>query len=122
MKLPTSESYWVTRRVLAGKYPGAKLDGEAESKIIALVEAGVRTFLDLTESDELLAYAHLLPPSVAHHRVAVGDVTCPDPQQVREALDVIQRGSERGVVYVHCRGGCGRTGVVIGCYLVERGS
>ena len=121
MTTPTPESYWVTDRLLAGKYPGSQFDEDAAEKVSALLDAGVRTFVDLTEDGELLSYAHLLPVDVSHHRVAVPDVTCPRADQVREVLDVIEQGAARGVVYLHCRGGCGRTGVVLGCYLVEEG-
>ena len=121
MTAPTPESYRVTPRLLAGKYPGAKLGGEARAKLAALLDAGVRTFVNLTEDWELLPYAHLLPREVAYRRIAVADVTCPSAEQVREALDTIAAGAADGAVYVHCRGGCGRTGVVIGCYLVEQG-
>lgn len=122
MKPPTAESYWVVDgKVLAGKYPGAKRDAEARAKIEALLSAGIRTFVDLTDDGELLPYATLLPPDAAHHRIAFVDVTCPSMEQVTRALDLIEEGAERGAVYVHCRGGCGRTGVVIGCYLAEQG-
>ena len=121
MEAPTKRSYWVDTRVLAGKYPGDKLDQGARAKVRSLLDAGVRTFVDLTEENELLPYARFLPDGVTHHRVAVRDVTCPSADQVRDALDQIEEGAERGIVYVHCRGGCGRTGVVIGCYLVEQG-
>lgn len=121
MTPPTPESYWVTDRLLAGKYPGSQFDADAAEKVSALLDAGVRTFVDLTEDGELLPYAHLLPADVLHQRVAVPDVTCPRADQIREALDVIEEGVARGIVYVHCRGGCGRTGVLIGCFLVEEG-
>jgi protein-tyrosine phosphatase len=112
---PSAESYWVVEgRVLAGKYPGAQ--------VAALVEAGVRTFVDLTEEGELRSYARLLPDGVAHTRIAVADATCPRREQVREALDLIDAALDRGVVYVHCRGGCGRTGVIVGAYLVRHGA
>lgn len=121
MKAPTAESFWVTDRLLAGKYPGPQLDADAASKVSALLDAGVRTFVDLTEDGELPPYAQLLPADVSHHRVAVPDVTCPRVEQVREALDLIEHGVVRGIVYLHCRGGCGRTGVLVGCFLVEQG-
>ena len=122
VEAPTDHSYWVAPRILAGKYPGAKRDVEARVKVEALVGAGVRTFVDLTEEGELLPYARFLPEGVEHHRVAVRDLSSPGAEQVRNALDLIEAGTRRGVVYVHCLGGCGRTGVVIGCYLVEQGS
>src|SRR5437868_1756654 len=59
MRTPTAESYWVTPQLLAGKYPGSKSDAEAQQKLAALIDAGVRTFLDLTEPNELLPYSHL---------------------------------------------------------------
>jgi hypothetical protein len=121
MKPPTAESYWVTEQLLAGKYPGAKIEAVAVEKIAALLAAGVRTFVDLTEQGELLPYAHLLPPDVAHHRVPIADVTAPSGKQVRAALDAIELGGSSAVVYVHCWGGCGRTGVIVGCHLVEHG-
>lgn len=123
VKTPTAESYWaVDGAVLAGKYPGAKADAEARAKIADLLAGGVKTFVDLTEDGELLPYAHLLPADATHHRIAVRDVTCPSREQVREALELIDAGRSCGVVYVHCRGGCGRTGVIIGAYLVRHGA
>jgi protein-tyrosine phosphatase len=39
-----------------------------------------------------------------------------------EILDVIDSALDQGgVVYVHCWGGVGRTGTVVGCHLVRRG-
>jgi hypothetical protein len=121
-RAPTSDSYWVDASLLAGKYPGSHVDEEAVATIRALLDAGVRTCVDLTEDGELLAYARFLPEGIRHHRVAVPDLTCPRAEQVRDVLDVIREGAGRGIVYLHCWGGCGRTGVVVGCYLVEHGA
>jgi hypothetical protein len=119
---PTVGSFWVVEgRVLAGRYPGARFDGDTGSTLEALLEAGVRTFVDLTEEGKLPPYTHALPEGVAHSRIAIEDMACLAHAQVREALDRIDAGRDRGVVYVHCRGGCGRTGVIVGCYLVRLG-
>src|SRR5437660_7399254 len=119
---PTAESYWVTPTVLAGKYPGSLVTAESERKVRALIEAGVRTFIDLTGADECPPYCQLLVPGTVHVRIPVVDVTCPSAEQVRAAIDAIGDGERRGIVYLHCRGGCGRTGVVLGCYFVTRGA
>ena len=47
-------------RLIAGEYPGDRRDGPAKAKLGALLDAGVRTFLDLTESHELAPYDSLL--------------------------------------------------------------
>ena len=39
----------------------------------------------------------------------------------REILDVIDAGLREGGVYVHCYRGLGRTGTVVGCWLVRHG-
>jgi protein-tyrosine phosphatase len=54
--------------------------------------------------------------------VPITDVTAPSAERVCAVLDAIESATENGVVYVHCWGGCGRTGVIVGCYLVEHGS
>jgi hypothetical protein len=49
MKPPIATSHWVAPALLAGTYPGSKDDAEARGKVQALLDAGVRTFVDLTE-------------------------------------------------------------------------
>jgi protein-tyrosine phosphatase len=123
MRTPTGDSYWILEgALLAGKYPGARTEAAARLKIEALLQGGVRTFVDLTEVDELLPYAHLLPSGVRHRRIAVPDVTCPAADQIEDALDLIDQALRDGIVYLHCRGGCGRTGVIVGCHFVRHGS
>jgi len=39
--------------------------------------------------------------------------------RILDAIDTALTGEQ--VVYVHCMGGIGRTGTVIGCYLVRHG-
>lgn len=121
MNPPTAQVFSVTSYLFAGKYPGAQSETEASRKIDKLVRAGVRMFVDLTEEGELRPYAHLLPAGVQHRRIAVRDVSAPSVDQVREALAAIASTPDGGVAYLHCRGGCGRTGVIVGCYLVEQG-
>ncbi len=123
MRAPTSESYWFEPgRLLAGKYPGSLEEERARKKVTALVAAGVNTFVDLTEDGELLPYAQMLPPDVRHVRKPIEDLRCATEEQMAETLDLIDEALEDGIVYVHCWGGCGRTGTVLACHLVRHGA
>jgi hypothetical protein len=122
---PLPESYWVVPgRLLAGEYPSAPDEAGAREKIALLTDAGVTVFLDLTEPDEggLVSYRPLLEEGIRPERHAVADLDRPPPEQMREILDAIDAALEGDeVVYLHCYGGLGRTGTVVGCYLVRHG-
>ena len=49
MSAPTRASYWVIQgQLLAGAYPSAYDVAEARSKLGLFLDAGIRTFVDLT--------------------------------------------------------------------------
>jgi protein-tyrosine phosphatase len=106
-----TEPYWVkSGRLLAGGYPRS-LD--------RLVEAGVTLIVDLTEEGELPAYD---AAGMRTARVPVADFSCPPRGTMTEIIDLIDAElAADGVVYVHCHGGTGRTGTVVGCWLVRHG-
>jgi protein-tyrosine phosphatase len=86
-----------------------------------LQSAGIKTFVDLTEDGEMPPYHHLLPPDRDHVRSAIVDSSIPwNISQTQSVLLTIQDAlsRERGV-YVHCRAGIGRTGLIVGCFLAE---
>lgn len=122
------DAYWVSPgRLLAGPYPGAKDRAQAEGKLNDFLDLGVTCFIDLTEEGELEPYGELLRTlaarrgtEVAHVRMPICDVDVPPAERMREIQEAIT-GALAGLemVYVHCWGGVGRTGTVIGCYLVQ---
>jgi ADP-ribosylglycohydrolase len=121
---PLAESYWVIPgRLLAGKYPGGKTPKEAERRVAAMIEAGIDTFIDLTEADELPPYDIYLPASAHYVRNPIPDHGVPrHPEQMTEIQAEIDAALKRGRrVYVHCRAGIGRTGITVACHLIEHG-
>ena len=90
----------------------------------------INHFIDLTEPHELGCYVGLarqyaaeLGATVAWERHPIRDASIPRaPERMTGILDAIDHAlSEGESVYVHCWGGIGRTGTVIGCWLVRRG-
>jgi ADP-ribosyl-[dinitrogen reductase] hydrolase len=127
------DAYWaVPGRLLAGEYPGARDRHEAAAKLDALLDTGVTCFVDLTEEGEgppLHPYGALLRARAVARgthvtvlRFSVPDVGIPAPWQMRAILSAIGLALDADeIAYVHCWGGVGRTGTVIGCRLVEDG-
>lgn len=67
---PIQHCYWVSSRLLAGEYPRNDDEASSQDKIKALITAGISTFVDLTEEQELKPYQPLLHPypGIAYHR------------------------------------------------------
>ncbi|MXX79765.1 MAG: hypothetical protein F4Y69_01885 [Chloroflexi bacterium] len=122
--LPHNESFWVVPdRFLAGNYPGHKTESSARVKLQPILDSGVDVFVDLTETGELKPYEHLLPEGVRHIRFPIRDVSVPRSRsEMTAVLDCIDAELERkNLLYVHCWGGHGRTGTVVGCWLRRHG-
>ena len=130
LKRPVAESYWVKPGYfLAGEYPGHFSQEHTRKRIDALIEAGIDTIIDLTRPNETTPYLKLLQEQsraygveVRYHRFAIGDFGLPTPELMKSILDQLDESLAAGrKIYLHCWGGIGRTGTVVGCYLVRHG-
>jgi predicted protein tyrosine phosphatase len=131
MSGPFPDSYWLIEgRLLAGEYPGHWQEDKAREKLQRLLDSGIRSFVDLTEtSDPLLPYEPLLREiaseltlDVHYQRLSIPDMGIPTTERMTEILDRVRSELAEGrPVYFHCWGGIGRTGTVACCWLVEEG-
>lgn len=128
MSLETVQHYVVEPgRLLAGEYPGSWRHRLGKLRLAFLINRGVDTFLDLTTSKDCLeAYEPLIGElGIGLKRLSypIPDMDVPESDGVmRSILEAIRLENEAGrVCYVHCWGGIGRTGTVIGCYFREQG-
>lgn len=131
--IPFPRSYWVLPgRLLAGPYPGDLRPQQAATRLAALVACGIRRVINLMEEDEVNAQGLPFVPYIEPmRRLAAGDRvewsrhpirdgSIPTRPAMRRILDEIDASLQAGrPVYVHCWGGKGRTGTVVGCYLLR---
>ncbi len=124
MNPPLPNTYWVIPgMLLAGEHPFGESPVDAHDRLALLRGAGIDYFIDLTEPEEMPNYRRLLPRQSEYVRRSIPDMAVPgDVAQMQDIQSLISaaRANDRGI-YVHCRAGIGRTGTVIGCYLVEQG-
>lgn len=121
---PLPNSYWVLPgRLLGGEYPGGPTPELARERLSRLLDAGIDCFLDLTQPQELASYDAWLPADVDYLRCPLLDHATPsDPGEMTEIIRCLRNALREGrVIYLHCRAGIGRTGMVAGCLLVEQG-
>jgi hypothetical protein len=82
---------------MAGEYPGDRDEIQARAKLGALLDAGVTTFIDLTEPHELAHYDPLVTEmaraqgkQVKYRRLPIRDISVPkSPAAMLKVLDEI---------------------------------
>ena len=135
--LPFPRSYWVEPgRLLAGFMPGDKDPAVAETKLSGLLDCGVTHVICLMEENEcdhsgraFSDYYPLLQKISAARQLQlqwtrrpIKDLNIPAAAEMSRTLDIVDDVIKNGgCAYIHCWGGRGRTGTVIGCWLARHG-
>lgn len=126
LPVPYPNTYWVVPgQFLAGENPEVHDEQTLEESLSALLAAGIRTFIDLTEERETDGYALILRClaeerglEVTYVRIPIPDRSVPSAWTLRCILDLLDRSiADQRAAFVHCFAGIGRTGTVVGCHL-----
>ena len=138
LEVPFTRSYWfIPEKLLAGGYPGSEDPIEEETNLKGLIQAGIRHVISLMEPqeydrqddpfppyvDNMESIAQKLKISVTFDQISIKDFSAPTERQMVRILNQIDVCIKYDKpVYVHCWGGKGRTGTVVGCYLARHGN
>ena len=111
---------WLIEGKLAGS--GGLIHHE---ELVWLREQGIGAIMSLTERSlrrEKMLLHRLDPLGFTYRHIPIVDETAPSQAQVDEFVGFVDEMLGQGrAVLVHCRGGYGRTGTMLACYLVSRG-
>ena len=137
LQVPFNRSYWVVPgKLLAGCYPGSEDPIEEERNLKGLIQAGIRHVIRLMELEEYSCTDDPFPLYVDHiesiaenmgitvtfDQISIKDFSVPTQRQMVRILNQIDMCIKYDKpVYVHCQGGKGRTGTIVGCYLARHG-
>jgi len=107
-----------------GEYPGAALPQTHHQKVQELTALGITSSLCLMQSSEFnyflpyVSKVDKLKQDFNFFNYPIVDMGIPDNALMKTILDKIDALiAKEEHIYVHCAGGHGRTGTVIGCWL-----
>jgi protein tyrosine/serine phosphatase len=132
-----SQAYWVVpEKLMAGGYPGSGDPDEVQQNLKALLDDGISHLINLTKEyesvqpgnrffsyeEQMSTIAESRGLTVSFDRMPIKDFWIPSRVDMCRILDRIDECiAHNKPVYVHCWGGRGRTGTVVGCYLARHG-
>jgi len=134
---PYPRCYWVEpSKLLAGYYPGDVKEKKAYKKIQSLLKCGIQCFINLTDENETNQYGNYFVPynyvlndvsgklgiESVYMKIPIIDQKITNVRTMQFILDTIDNAIKNNLgVYIHCWGGIGRTGTIVGCWLIRHG-
>ena len=107
---PLNVSNWLTDKICVGGYPKNKLD------LTKLIEAGIDVFIclnDTVDRAEFYKYEIQLPSNKTYINEPIADMNITSDDKIRELCErLVIRMRYGDKIYIHCKGGHGRTGTV----------
>ena len=126
--VPVPDAYWADPMILAGPLPTAADRDGLRVQLRGMLDAGVRTIVDLRTAAEPPGVRELFEKlarddqPVAWTGFPVLNGAAPSEPLLQLILDTMDASLARSRgVYVHCAGGRGRTGTVIACWWIRHG-
>ncbi len=122
-RLPFEGAYYVGSQLLVGRNFVGQTVAETRERVAAMLDAGIGTVVSLVDRSELFwMRRHLLDFDYREcfdwHIFPLRDGAAPSPEQMAKILDVIDAAmATNRQTYLHCMGGRGRSGTVVGCLL-----
>lgn len=125
---PIARSYWVIEdRLAGGPYPFHSNLATGMAILEKVQLSGIDTFVNLTRDADshssdahLVSYGRYINDGVRSRSHPITDLDIPTTDEMIDTLDTIDRDLGEGrSLYVHCWGGVGRTGTVLGCWLIR---
>jgi hypothetical protein len=106
-------SYFIQNKALFGSYP-------TQESVLELEEHGVRHFVDLTHHGEKNTTPYETKYNYTHFPIR--DHSIPSDWKafakfILKLCSIIKKSPSKDLVYVHCRGGHSRSGIVVACVL-----
>jgi len=118
-------TYWVLpEKLMAGESFYIPEKAKAEKAYRYLVDHGIDTIITLQEKQEFekIEISRKFEEPIDQYFFPIKDYGIPSKELTINLLDTIDQNLKEGKkVYVHCKGGIGRTGLVVGCYLIRHG-
>ena len=110
--------WWIDEPILLGS------SNPTNRQLEEFYGEGFRTIISLLDEDEESPYYDIKKTEETgfkRYLIPVRDFTAPKPADFQEFLDTLDESMKQGKVLVHCQGGTGRTGTMVGADWVKKG-